>query len=158
MSLKSILLPILLLLAIAVNSQPTKPYFNYTGNDFRPKINAFVTKQNTLSHYMANYFGSNFFHLYDSLCNQGAGLVKFRINKSGKLTDVACSSTFPKLLREALTTAIMASERYWVVSSMESESEWIVLPVVYDYIQTVTKSSTIPLTSLAACLCLRTSQ
>ena len=134
MKLKSGLLFILILYhSTTMLGQSINPGFNYNGDDFSPKLNAFVTKRNTPGCYIGNYFHKNFFHLYDSLCNQGAGLVRFRFNESGKLIDLSCSKTFPRILNQALKTAVLASEKYWVISGIESYSKWIVLPVIYDY-------------------------
>lgn len=126
---------IFLLLLASFNNYAQKvelPSFKYTGEEFSQKVNKFIAKHNKLHVYISNYISKNYFHLHTSLCNTGIALLKFRINTSGEITEMAVSKTTPFPLSQALKEALMASAKYWHPIKTEN-SKLLIQPFLYNY-------------------------
>lgn len=124
---------ILILVALVLNlaSLAQAPTFKYTGNEFRPGINKFISHNQKVGLYIANYFIAKDLNYHEKLCNSGIGYVKFKVGPNG-VSEIACTMNSPEILRDGLKEGVKASEKYWVVSE-QSEVKLFLLPIMYDY-------------------------
>ncbi|MCZ8023741.1 MAG: hypothetical protein O9294_18430 [Cytophagales bacterium] len=132
--MKKIFIVLSLTLGYFYGNSQTKniPTFSYTGNEFSPSVDKFIAKQNQLYLYITNYLSSNYSSLHTTLCNNGVTLLKFRIDRNGKLVEISVSKTTPPLLSQALKEALTKSEKYWK-SSKKKGTKLLIQPIFYDY-------------------------
>ncbi|PAW92993.1 hypothetical protein CKK33_05595 [Mucilaginibacter sp. MD40] len=67
-------------------------------------------------------------------CKQAFVNIKFKVNKQGKITDIAFSNDYVKFVNEALKKAIKALERdKYLIKTLKKTGKIIVQPFLYDY-------------------------
>ena len=128
--MKTLVLICSILMASCSNAQI--PVFKYSGNEFSPELNKFITHHgNNVSLYVANVLAKDHREFHNSLCNTGVVFVRFKISPNG-VSDIVCTKSSSDIILSALKDAIRATEKYWVTERGAKE-QLFVLPFIYDY-------------------------